>query len=145
MDIKKVTYNSETQQVSSSSYLDWKRETDGYILFNIACGFVSTTEVSFVNENVVAVVTAYGNVNFLDAARNVLASACVPPDDEGLCRFVSLACKVENGKIYLQFPFYSWKDNYPYCDGEGDRWDAYVTGYHAPIMLEVSTGALVEE
>ena len=142
-DCKQVTYNSATNEVSSSSYLDWKKEADGYILFDIACGFVSTTEVSFANEGIVAVVTAAGKVDFLDAARNMLASACVPADDDGRGCYVSLACKVEDDKIYLRFPIYSWTDHYPHCDGESDRWDARVIRYHEPIVLDVSTGTLV--
>jgi len=139
IDMKKINYYSEGPSVYSNSYLDWKPVDSGYIEFGIACGFVSTTEVQFVNEEIIARITAAGNIEFFDMEENLLASISIPASDEGRGCYINVCCKVEGDTIFVRFPEYTWYDNYPNCDGSYDRWDARVIGYKAPVSFCVTT------
>lgn len=139
MKPSRVNYNSDQNSVSSSSYLNSKNVDCGYIQFNIACGFISTTEVCFVNEGILALVFASGRVEFYDMSGNLLASIYDPASSEGRGRYQDVCCKVVDNKIMLRFPYYNWSDNYPDCDGESDRWSAYITAYKSPIAFDLGT------
>lgn len=139
LDIKRINFDSMNKSVSSSSYLDVQLMDSGYLLFGIASGFVSTTEISFVNEGIVARVTAAGEISFLDGSGNVLAAICVPVDSDGRGCYRSVSCKVHGDVILVRFPIYTWIDNYPHCDGEYDRWEERVIGYKDPVAFNMQT------
>jgi hypothetical protein len=42
---------------------------------------------------------------------------------------VPLSCSVGGDQIKLGFPQYTYKDNYPNCDGESDRWTKILSGF----------------
>lgn len=44
----------------------------------------------------------------------------------------------------LQFPIAKWIDNDPNCDGEYDRWDSKMFGYHALEFAPKMKSAAVE-
>jgi len=111
-----ITFNSE------------KDNNKGY--FQIASGYISETNILFEKENIVAVVQATGQVEFLNSEDLVLASGQVSPVDEGKGVYEEICCKVEDNLITLEFPIYEWIDNYPNCDGEHDRWDTRKVGSH---------------
>lgn len=138
-DHKKVTYDSVKNWVSSLTYLSPSRVDSGYVQFGIACGYVTTTEIVFVHEEITAVVTAKGNVEFYNSNQCLLAAISVPVEETGAARYEDICCKVDSGKIMLRFPLYTWYDNYPNCNGESDRWDAKIVGYQSPILFDIQT------
>lgn len=142
MDISKVYYHSENGGVTSSSYLCSRKADDGYVEFNIAAGYIDETDIIFENEHIRARVSAAGLVTFYDADENEVACAKQSTLDEGDGRYRDISCKVENGRIMIRFPNYSWIDHYPNCDGESDRWDSYVAGYKAPIVFNMADGVV---
>ena len=137
--MKIINFDSNNNSVSSSSYISEKMVDSGYVQFGIACGFISTTEILFTVENIIARVTDSGNVEFYDNNKNLLAAICVPADSDGRGHYEDICCKVEDGKIMMRFPMYTWYDNYPDCDGEYDRWDAHIVGYESPIVFDIKT------
>ena len=44
-------------------------------------------------------------------------------------KFSEVKCIVEGEQIKLGFPQYTYKDNYPHCDGEHDRWTKTISGF----------------
>ncbi len=135
----KMVFNSQTKTVSSTAYLELKKEEDGFIRFNIASGFTDETEILFENENILMRVNARGELAFFDSENQPLASVTVPAGDEGRGCYMDLSCKAEDDAILVRFPAYSWYDNYPHCDGESDRWDAEIIGYKTPIRFCLSS------
>ena len=134
-----VYFDSEKHEVRSSSYLSAQKEADGFIQFNIASGFISMTEIVFEAEGIKAVVTAYGNVEFYDNDKTLLCAAEIPAEGDGAGRYRHIRCKVEDGKIALCYPRYTWVDYYPHCDGESDRWEEIISGYKAPVVFDIAT------
>ena len=82
MDAKKVYFDSQKNDVSADGYLDSSRIADGFIRIGIACGYVDTTEIFFQQENILAKVTAAGQIDFF-AGENLLASVSVPAGSGG--------------------------------------------------------------
>jgi hypothetical protein len=139
MCIKRITYDSAAKTASSESYLESRRVDSGYLCLGIACGYASTTHILFRHEAVTARVGADGTVEFLDSGGKSLTGARIPPVKDGRECFMEVCCKEEDGGIWIRFPRYTWYDNYPYCDGESDRWDATVKGYEPPIVFDLTT------
>ncbi|MBQ4067540.1 MAG: hypothetical protein IJD22_07850 [Clostridia bacterium] len=137
-EITKVLVDTGEGTVSSPSFSYKVCNTADFFTFPIASGFVYQTEVVFVNEEISAMVSAYGEVEFYDSEKNLLAKASITPDGEGRGRYTDVACKVDGDRIMIRFPEYEWIDNYPHCDGESDRWDTRVVGYTAPIVFTIS-------
>ena len=102
---------------------------EGFLRFQIAHGYCSTTVIFFEKEHIFAKVEASGKVAFYDDGEQLLASGSQPPQEGGRERYTHIRCKVENGAIVLQLPILEWIDNYPHCDGESDRWDDKTLGY----------------
>ncbi len=98
--------------------------------FQLANGYISTTEIYFEAENVIAKIEADGVVEFLNVQENVLASVDIPKQTGGKEKYTEVWCATENSVITLKFPIVEWIDNYPNCDGEHDRWDTKTIGYH---------------
>ncbi len=98
--------------------------------FQIASGYISETSILFENENVVAVIEAKGQVSFYNTSDDLLAQVEVPAVKNGKGVYEEVLCQVKDNLIEIQFPIYEWIDNYPHCDGEYDRWDTRIVGYH---------------
>ncbi len=80
--------------------------------FQLASGYISETVILFENEKITAVIQAKGGVKFCSLHGECIAEDTAPP--------------VNNGR-----EVYEWIDNYPHCDGEHDRWDTRIAGYHS--------------
>lgn len=101
---------------------------DGEVIA-LACGHISLNEIEFTNEGIiVSVESRTGEVVFYDLQKNELSRTKIqlPAGDE---RFSEIKCDVEGEKLLLGFPEYSYKDNYPNCDGEHDRWTKTICGF----------------
>ena len=99
-------------------------------LITLASGHISLTKIKFENQNLFADIEAKtGEINFYDSASNKLLSAKVQLPSSGDEKFSEVKCIVEGGQIKLGFPEYSYKDNYPNCDGEHDRWTKTISGF----------------
>ena len=99
-------------------------------LINLASGFISLTKVEFKNENIVALIESKtGEINFCDLQSNNLLSTKTETPQSGDDKFSEVKCIVEGNQIKLGFPKYDYKDNYPNCDGEYDRWTKTISGY----------------
>ncbi len=104
------------------------RESREPKVFSIACGYISTTWFDFVSEGVKAKIEAKGHVEFY-RGDELMEAYDVPRPDSGRELFMHVRCSVSDDSVILEFPVYSWTDNYPHCDGESDRWDAEIIGY----------------
>ena len=116
---------------------DSKTEKNG-ALFQIASGYDSETRILFEKEGVIVKIRAEGQVDFYDAAEQLLASAKMPSQEGGREVYQDVGCGVEGTSVILRFPIYQWIDNYPHCDGEHDRWDTRTVGYHT-VTFDLSS------
>lgn len=98
--------------------------------YQLATGYISTTEIFFENEKTIVKIEASGDVVFMDIEENVIASVNLPEQTGGKGTYNDVVCAVETNTIILKFPVVEWIDNYPHCDGEHDRWDCRTIGYH---------------
>ncbi len=118
--------------------------TPGGEMITLASGYASLTLIKLENENLsVAIEAKTGEVNFYDGLSNKLLSAKVNVPSSGDEKFSEVKCIVENGQIKLGFPEYSYKDNYPNCDGEHDRWTKTITGFKF-ICYDIKNNCIVE-
>ena len=97
---------------------------------SLACGYVSLNQISFINEKITVNIEAKtGEIEFYDLESNKLLSTKIQTPASGDEKFSEVECNVEGEQIKLGFPQYSYKDNYPNCDGESDRWTKTVAGF----------------
>lgn len=108
--------------------------------FQLASGFISTTHILFEKEGILAVIQAEGAVEFFNSEKNRIAAAKVPAQEGGRQVYEEVCCTVGDGAIVLKFPVCQWIDNYPHCDGEYDRWDRVITGYHT-LRFDLETNS----
>ncbi len=111
-------------------------------LYQLASGYISETTIHFEKENVVAVIQAKGCVEFYTMEDELITSGSVPAVDDGREAYQEIGCQAGGGILELRFPIYEWIDNYPNCDGEHDRWDTRITGFHT-LKLDLQTGTIV--
>ncbi len=89
------------------------------------------TYIHFVNEGIISIIEqGEHRVDFYTPEDDFLLSTPLPIVEDGGKAYFDICFGVENGIITLKFPVYNWVDNYPHCDGEYDRWDTTVIGYH---------------
>lgn len=99
-------------------------------IINLACGHISLNEIAFINENIIVNIEARtGQIEFCDSELNKLLSTRIETPSSGDEKFSEVKCIVESGQIKLGFPQYTYKDNYPHCDGEHDRWTKTISGF----------------
>ncbi len=123
---------------------DSKCYPDGKIL-NLACGFISLNSIDFINEKTVVLFEAKtGEVTFCDASSAKILSAKVALPGDGDEKFSEIKCIVEDGCIKLATPIYDYKDNYPNCDGEYDRWTKIVIGFDTVVCFDYVNKVLVK-
>ena len=102
---------------------------DGAVI-NLACGYVSLNEIVFTHQNICVNIEAKtGEIEFCDLKSNKLLSQKVQTPISGDEKFSEVKCIVEGEQIKLGFPQYTYKDNYPNCDGESDRWTKTISGF----------------
>lgn len=111
-------------------------------MYQLASGYISQTTILFEKENIIAVIQAKGSVEFYSMDDKLIAAGSVPAVENGKGVYEDIRCQAESGLIRLRFPIYEWIDNYPNCDGEHDRWDTRIVGYHT-LTLELSTGSIL--
>lgn len=100
-------------------------------MIELACGYISLTKIRFVNENItVAVEAKTGEVDFYDSEAKKCLSTKIEVPLSGDEKFSEVKCIVDGQQIKLGFPQYTYEDNYPYCDGEHDRWTKTISGFH---------------
>ncbi len=100
-------------------------------IVNLASGYVSLTKIEFINENITVNIEAKtGDVEFYDSEAKKCFSAKIEIPSSGDEKFSEVKCVVEGEKIKLGFPQYTYKDNYPHCDGEHDRWTKTISGFN---------------
>lgn len=98
--------------------------------YQLASGYISTTTVFFEEERVAARIEAKGDIVFFDEAGTELAAIQMTEQTGGRGVYEDVVCSEEEGTIVLKFPVVEWIDNYPHCDGEHDRWDSRIIGWH---------------
>lgn len=96
-------------------------------------GHIEDTEVFFEEENLYVTVLKTGEVTFEDEFHTKLAEAFVKPNTDNDMH-PSAYCKAENGKVKLYFSIVGYKDTYPNCDGEHDRWVEVCKGYDCLVF-----------
>ena len=102
---------------------------DGEII-TLSCGYISLTKISFINENInVNIESKTGEIEFYDLEMNKLLSTKIKTPISGDEKFSDVKCIVEQEQIKLGFPQYTYKDNYPNCDSESDRWTKIIAGF----------------
>lgn len=109
---------------------DSGKTTKGEIV-SLASGYISRNEISFINEKIIVSIEAKtGEIEIFDLESNKLLSTKIQPPTLGDEKFSEVECSVCGDQIKLGFPQYTYKDNYPHCDGESDRWTKIVAGFH---------------
>lgn len=105
-------------------------ETKDLKEFQLASGYISTTEIYFEVEGLIAKIEASGKVAIADTEEKLIAELRVDKQSGGREVYETVLCGVSDGSLVLQFPIVEWIDNYPNCDGEHDRWDSKIIGYN---------------
>ncbi len=113
-------------------------KTNSTEAFDLATGYISTTAIFFEREKILVKIEKSGNVEFFDCDDKLLATVSIPAQTGGREDYDQVKCSAENGKLTLSFPVVKWIDNYPHCDGEHDRWDREVIGYHTLVYCVAS-------
>ena len=108
----------------------------------LANGYISTTKILFEAEKIVVKIDAKGVIDFLDFEDQVIASIDIPQQTGGKEVYTEVLCGVEDSCILLKFPIVEWIDNYPHCDGEHDRWDSKIIGYHK-LVFDLKTNQII--
>ena len=99
-------------------------------LIELASGYVSDNEILFFNEKIIVQIESKtGAVAFCNEQGNVLQASKAELPQTGDEKFSQVQCAVADNQIKLGFPQYDYKDNYPHCDGEHDRWTKIIVGY----------------
>ena len=117
-----------------------QREKDSK--FELANGYISATEILFEEEKTVVRIDAKGAVDFLDSEDKLIAAINIPEQTGGKEAYTEVLCSVEDDCILLKLPVVEWIDNYPHCDGEHDRWDSKIIGYHN-LAFDLKTKKIV--
>ena len=113
-------------------------------MIGLACGYISLTKIEFINENVTVDVEAKtGVVDFYDSQGAKRLSVEIKTPLSGDEKFSEVKCIAEGGKIKLGFPSYTYKDNYPNCDGEHDRWTKIISGFDF-LCYDIKNNCIVE-
>lgn len=113
-------------------------------VLGLASGYLSLTHIVFVNEGITVTVEAKkGEVEFFGKDSTKLLSTKVPLPEDGDEKFSEVKCIVEEGRIKLGFPKYTYEDNYPNCDGESDRWTKVIAGYTL-LCYDIESNSIVE-
>lgn len=111
---------------------------------------INPTTVTFPQEQVSAYVDSLGHIEFFDAQGNSLGCVDRPatesPDMYAHSgQYGEVLCKADGQRVMLQLSVYRWEDDYPYCDGDSDRWMRRVAGWFQ-VTYECRTGEIrVEE
>ncbi len=114
----------------------------GEKLLQLASGYISETTILFENEKIAAVIQAKGSVEFFNMNDERVADGKVPAVESGKEVYVEVCCQVKENLLILKFPIYQWIDNYPNCDGEHDRWDTKIVGFHT-LTLDLLTHSII--
>lgn len=113
-------------------------------LISLAAGHISMTRIEFKNENVVVFIDAKtGEVRFNNINFNKLLTTNIKTPSTGDEKFSEIKCFVEDNLIKLGFPEYQYKDNYPNCDGEYDRWTKTISSLNY-LIYDFSNNCFVE-
>lgn len=98
--------------------------------YPLANGYISQTTIFFEKEKIIAKIEAKGYIEFLNEENKQLLSINIPAQTGGKEIYDEVLCHVDGNEVILTFFIVKWIDNYPHCDGEHDRWDSVVIGYH---------------
>lgn len=113
-------------------------------LIGLASGHISLNRIVFSRQNISVTIEARtGAVEFFDLAGNKLLSAKAELPRSGDEKFSEVRCGADDGQITLGFPRYSYKDNYPNCDGEYDRWTKIISGF-TDLCYDVKKNSICE-
>ncbi len=113
-------------------------------IVNLASGYISLTKIEFINENVAVTIEAKtGDVDFYDSEAKKCLSAKIETPISGDEKISEVKCIVEGELIKLGFPQYTYKDNYPHCDGEHDRWTKTISGF-VFLCYDLKNNCIVE-
>ena len=99
---------------------------------------VKTNLILFEKENIVAVISAEGQVEFYNMEDELLSTREIPSVESG----DDMYCQVEDSSIILEIPRYTTIDYYPHCDGEFDRWGRKLNGYKI-LTFDIATNTIV--
>lgn len=102
--------------------------------YQLASGYISTTTVFFEAERIGVTIEAKGGVVFFDGEGTELAAVKMPVQSGGREVYEDVVCSTSDGSLVLRFPIVKWIDNYPHCDGEHDRWDSEIIGWHTLVF-----------
>ncbi len=99
-------------------------------MIGLACGHISLNKIEFVNEHITVNIEAKtGEIEVINSEGEILLSVIKETPLSGDEKFSEVKCIVEGDYIKLGFPKYTYKDNYPNCDGEYDRWTKTISGF----------------
>lgn len=113
-------------------------------MISLAAGYISLTKIMFINEKInVTIEAKTGVVDFYDVEMKKILSTKIETPLSGDEKFSEVKCLVEGENIKLCFPEYSYKDNYPNCDGEHDRWTKIIKSFNV-LCYDYNSKRIVE-
>ena len=112
---KYIKYNSEREAAELKAQIP-----------ATACTFIH-----FKNENIIVIIDQNKHVfEFYNQDEQLIISGNLPEVTEGRNAYPEITYGVEKDNIIFKLPVCRWIDNYPHCDGESDRWDTEILGFH---------------
>lgn len=125
-------------------------EQSDYITINAPYyNAIRPTKITFEQEQINVLVDSLGHVEFQDLQGTCLgyidSPAAKSPDLYGHSgQYGTVWCKVQDNKIIVRLPIYTWYDDYPHCDGEYDRWSRCTVG-HFHVTFDLTSQKIAYE
>lgn len=104
--------------------------------FHLSCGFYTTTSFLFEKANFAVVIDCKGIFTFYTAGGEKIETISAKRMESGRDCYMDVLITTTDDGVEFRLPDYSWTDNYPYCDGESDRWDAEIIGINDTVIYK---------
>ena len=102
--------------------------------YHLACGYYRTTSFFFEDYGFAVVIHCDGTFTFRSPEGEVLKTLKAKPMPGGRECYMDISITTEENRVRFSLPEYAWRDHYPNCDGESDRWSARITGVRDEIF-----------
>ncbi len=104
--------------------------------FHLSCGFYTTTYFCFKKAKFSVAIDCSGAFTFYNADEVKIETIKTKPMKSGRHCYMDVLITTTDDGVLFRLPDYSWTDNYPYCDGESDRWDAEIIGINDEVFYK---------
>ena len=102
--------------------------------YHLACGYYRTTSFLLEGYSFAVVIHCNGTFTFQTPQGETLETVKAKPMTTGRECYMDITITTEENGVRFSLPEYTWRDHFPNCDGESDRWSARITGIRDEIF-----------